>query len=72
MGLLAVIPATLAYWVYYLLLILFSLLFLIVGLLLPLGLLSKMGLNIQPNEHVDCSCNTHVNTLAIFFYSFFE
>ena len=49
----------------------------IVGFLLPLGILSKVGINIQPPEHMNCSCNSYVNTwkfflFFLFFRGFFE
>ena len=49
----------------------------IVGFLLPLGILSKVGINIQPLKHTNCSCNSYVNTwkfflFFLFFRGFFE
>ena len=45
----------------------------IVGFLLPLGILSKVGINIQPPEHMNCSCNSYVNTWKFFlFFLFFS
>ena len=101
MGLLAVIPMTLAHWAFYLFLwaslacllclyllflpwacylpflpcwpvgftnfllpfiFLFPSTSLIVGLLLLLGLSPKVGINIQPPEHMYCFCNSYANT----------
>lgn len=39
---------------------------LIVGLLLLFGLSQKMGINIQPLEHMYCSCNSYANTYVVF------
>ena len=44
----------------------------IVGLFLLLGPLSKVGINIQPPEHMDCSCNSYANTYAVFFCGLFH
>ena len=43
----------------------------IVGLLLPLGFLSKNGHQHSTHKHVDCSCNSYVNTFAVFFRGHF-
>ena len=50
----------------------FLLISLIVGLLMLLGLFSKMSINIQPPEHMDCSCNSYENIYANFFCKFFK
>ena len=33
---------------------------------------AKMGINIQPPEHMDCSCNSYANTYAVFFCGLFH
>ena len=73
MGLLAINPTISACWACFLIPLLFSLFhfFYIVGLLLLLDPLSKVSINIQPLEHMNCFYNSYANTHIIIFYSFF-
>ena len=83
MGLLVIIPTTLAHWVLLPLFLGFHNPF---TLFLPfssffargpffffllLGSLSKKGINIQPPEHVDYFCNSHVSTFVVFLCGLF-
>ena len=63
LGLPAINPTISACWACFLILVLFSLshLFYIVGILPLLGPLSKVGINIQPPEQMDCSWNSYTN-----------
>ena len=85
-GLLAIIPAILAHWDFYLFswasmahllsscffhfLPLSS--FFVVRHFILLGPLSKVGINIYPLEHVDCSYNSYANALVVFFRELFK
>ena len=73
-GLLAINPVISSCWACFLIALLFSLshLFYIVGFLLLLGPLSKVVINIQAPEHMDCSCNSYVNTYVIIVAGFFK
>ena len=75
MGLLAINPAASTRWACFRFFFFFAPYFLlicsIVRLLLLLGSLSKMGINIEPPKHMDCSCNSYANTYANFFPFFF-
>ena len=39
---------------------------------LPHGTDSKMGINIQPPEHMDCSCESYAKTYVVFFHGLFH
>jgi len=68
-SLLAINPAISACWTCFT--ISFSHFLHIVGLRLLLGPLSKVGINIQPLEHMDCSCNSYVNACYYLFIIIF-
>ena len=47
-------------------------LFLLLGFFLLLGLLAKVCINIQPLEHMNCSCSSYANKKYFpIFFSFF-